>query len=251
MKYSKIFLLLFLITSLSFQVCLAQNENSQQRPADLSTPAPDRPAQGNWPEIRSDLERIYLSREFSHLNKRVGFPWQEYVHKLLQKLWHWLGKHSGSLEGLPLKGLGYLAYGLIITVCVLLIIWIKPGGFSLPRLGPGRKQPPEPAEEKLEKRWRDYRRQAYQLYREQAFRDAVRVFFISVLWEGHDRGWWVYEPQVTNREHLRWVLDPVPRREALQSLISIYEAAWYGIGRPGPEDYQACEVCLKNMETAG
>ena len=82
-----------------------------------------------------------------------------------------------------------------------------------------------------------------------AFRDAIRYHFVSVLMQGHEQGWWIYEPEATNREHLNRMGEHSERREALKRLTEIYERAWYGLGNPAKEDFHACEQCLFRMET--
>lgn len=81
-----------------------------------------------------------------------------------------------------------------------------------------------------------------------AFREAVRFFFISVLLEGHEQGWWAYNPEATNREHLSRVDGPSRRKDALNQLIVLYENVWYGEGDAGRPSFQRCSELLKQME---
>jgi hypothetical protein len=83
---------------------------------------------------------------------------------------------------------------------------------------------------------------------EGAYREAVRLFFISVLMEGHERGWWVYRREATNREHLIGVEASKARREALGKMIQVYENAWYGHESPGKETLLQCGEWLRLME---
>ena len=98
-----------------------------------------------------------------------------------------------------------------------------------------------------ERDWTLWRDEARKKALEGAFRDAIRSLFVSVLMEGHQRGWWMYEPEATNREHLAHVEGPKERREALQRLIDLYEKAWYGLGQPGREEFQESEQCLRQI----
>ena len=92
--------------------------------------------------------------------------------------------------------------------------------------------------------WRDdARRQASQ----GAFRDAIRSLFVSALMEGHQKGWWIYEPEATNREHLARVKGPEQRQEALKRFMDLYERAWYGLGRPGEAEFQQSETYLQRI----
>ena len=85
---------------------------------------------------------------------------------------------------------------------------------------------------------------------EGAFREAVRFFFLSVLVEGHDHGWWTYNPEATNREHLSQVGGPSKRQDALKQLIALYEKVWYGQEEAGQESLIRCSDWLKQMEAA-
>jgi hypothetical protein len=101
-----------------------------------------------------------------------------------------------------------------------------------------------------EKDWWAWRGEANKKAREGAYREAIRFLFISVLMEGHQKGWWIYEPEATNREHLARVEDHAERRKALQRLIERYELAWYGLRQPGEKDFQDCEKWVHQMEAS-
>ncbi|MGD8383411.1 MAG: DUF4129 domain-containing protein, partial [Syntrophobacterales bacterium] len=92
------------------------------------------------------------------------------------------------------------------------------------------------------------REEAKKKAQEGAFREAIRSLFISVLMEGHQKGWWLYEPEATNREHLSRVEGQSERREALQRLIDRYELAWYGLRQPGMEEFRDCERWVQRLE---
>ena len=78
-------------------------------------------------------------------------------------------------------------------------------------------------------------------------REAIRALFLSVLMEGGRRGWWNYDPGATNREHLAAIREPVERRVAMRSLVSIHERTWYGMGPAGEKDYRASEEWVRRM----
>ncbi len=65
--------------------------------------------------------------------------------------------------------------------------------------------------------------------------------------EGDLKGWWVYEPEATNREHLARVRDHAERHKALQKLMERYERAWYGLRHPGEKEFQDCERWVHRM----
>ena len=98
--------------------------------------------------------------------------------------------------------------------------------------------------------WVTWREQARSKAREGAFREAIRSLFLSALMEGRHRGWWNYNPEMTNREHLARMGDPVARREALLKLTELYERSWYGLGHPGREEFHRCEIWLEQMAAA-
>jgi len=78
--------------------------------------------------------------------------------------------------------------------------------------------------------------------------NQVAVYFRSE--EGHQKGWWVYEPEATNREHLARMEGESERREALQRLIDRYELAWYGLRQPGMEEFKDCERWVQRLEAS-
>ncbi|NIR13962.1 MAG: DUF4129 domain-containing protein [Desulfobacterales bacterium] len=109
---------------------------------------------------------------------------------------------------------------------------------------------PPVAKTSLERNWRSWREEAKKKAQEGAFREAIRSLFISVLMEGHQERWWLYEPEATNREHLSRVEGQSERREALQRLIDRYELAWYGLRQPGMEEFRDCERWVQRLENS-
>ena len=74
------------------------------------------------------------------------------------------------------------------------------------------------------------------------------VIFVSVLMEGHQLGWWIYKPGATNKEHLAHVEGQSERNPLLRKLVAHYEKAWYGLGKPGQQEYRDCEEWVRQME---
>ena len=110
---------------------------------------------------------------------------------------------------------------------------------------------PTPATKTVGMDWRTWRNQAMEKASEGAFREAVRFFFVSVLLEGHHHGWWTYNPEATNREHLARVRGPLDRQDALKQLTALYEKVWYGQEEAGQESFHRCSEWLRQMEAAG
>ena len=98
--------------------------------------------------------------------------------------------------------------------------------------------------------WGSWRLEAHRKAGEGAFREAIRAFFVSVLKEGAGRGWWMYQPATTNREHLAAVKGPEERRRALSDLIDLYEKTWYGLREPDQEAFSSCIEWFHRMEAA-
>lgn len=99
-------------------------------------------------------------------------------------------------------------------------------------------------------RWADLRAEAESRAEKGDLREAVRLFFVSVLLEGHVRGWWEYRPEATNREHLAFLGGPEGRQEALRSLTDLYERTWYGVRDPDRQEFSRCREWLGRMEAA-
>jgi hypothetical protein len=135
------------------------------------------------------------------------------------------------------------------VLATILIIWIirlfGPVGW---RWRQPRVALPTSIQTSSEKGWREWRDEADKKAQKGAFREAIRFLFISVLLEGHQKGWWLYEPEATNKEHLARFEGDSDRREPLQRLIESYELAWYGLRQPGRQEFQDCEHWAKSME---
>ena len=201
----------------------------------------------HWKESQARLEKVLSAKEFQHLEEWSVPPWLVLIMDVLRKVWDWL---LGQTEGANVSGrwLEYVFYGVILGVVFALVLWI------LRTLGPvgwrfrDLKIRPEREKKSSGMDWQALREESRQKGEKGAYRDAVRLFFISVLVEGHDRGWWVYRREATNREHLSRVEGSAERREALGKMIQVYENAWYGDESPGKEALVQCAEWLSLME---
>jgi len=202
-----------------------------------------------WEEKRRLLEEVYEAGEFRHLKERRTPPWKAYIEERLRALGRWLKKHLGPLGPvLPGGWIQYPLYGLILILGGILIVRI------FRSVGPigwrWRQTKMRQFQEELkdsEKDWLTWRGQALSKAQRGAFREAIRSLFVSVLMEGHHRGWWVYKPETTNREHLARVEGSLERRQALQKMTELYERSWYGLGHPGREEFRKCQEWLEQM----
>ena len=204
-----------------------------------------------WEKRRRLLDDVYKNREFKHLKAKTTPPWKTYLEEFMKTLGNWLREHLGPLGPiLPGKLSQYILFGFILILGGVLVVWILR---SIGPIGWRWKQPklrPSQEVKAPEKDWTTWREQARSKAQKGAFREAIRSLFLSVLMEGHHRGWWVYEPETTNREHLARLEAPVERRQALQKLIDLYEESWYGLGHPGREEFRKCEEWLQQMGSA-
>jgi hypothetical protein len=204
-----------------------------------------------WDEYRNLLDEVYRGKEFRYLKKREDPAWRQYIARLIEDFGRWLQDHLGFLDTMRTGWIVYVAYGIVSMLAVILIIWIirlfGPVGW---RWKHGSAPSPPATKTSPERNWRSWREEAKKKAQEGAFREAIRSLFISVLMEGHQKGWWIYEPEATNREHLARVEGQSERREALQRLIDRYELAWYGLRQPGMEEFQDCERWVQRLEAS-
>jgi hypothetical protein len=206
----------------------------------------------NWEECRTFLDKIYSGKEFTKLAKNKPPPWQKYLREFIAALGKWLKEHCKFLGGIQGEWLFYASYGILLVLTTILVIWIirlfGPVGWRWRR--PRIDLPPS-IQTSSDKGWREWRDEAEKKARQGAFREAIRFLFISVLLKGHQEGWWLYEPETTNREHLARVAGNSARREPLERLIESYELAWYGLRQPGRQEFQDCQHWAKTMEALG
>jgi hypothetical protein len=204
-----------------------------------------------WDEYRNLLDEVYRGKEFRYLRKREDPAWRQYIARLIEDFVRWLKDHLGFFDTTRAGWIVYAAYGIILLLGAILIIRIiglfGPVGW---RWKHASAPPPPATKTSPEKNWRSWREEAKKKAQEGAFREAIRSLFISVLLEGHQTGWWIYEPEATNREHLARVEGQSERREALQRLIDRYELAWYGLRQPGMEEFRDCERWVQRLEAS-
>ena len=204
-----------------------------------------------WDEQRAALQNVYGGKEFRYLKKRYDPVWKKHIREFIEALTNWLDNNLDFLGGIQAKWVAYLLYGVVLILGVILIVWIirlfGPVGW---RWKHPSADPSFSFRSPAEKDWWAWRGEANKKAREGAYREAIRCLFISVLMEGHQEGWWIYEPEATNREHLARVEDHAERRTALQRLIERYELAWYGLRQPGEKEFQDCEKWVHQMEAS-
>lgn len=203
----------------------------------------------NWEECRTLLDKIYSGKEFNKLAKNKPPPWQKHLRELLAALGKWFKEHFKFMGGIQGEWIFYASYGILLVLATILIIWIirlfGPVGWRWRR---PRVDLVTSIQTSSDKGWREWRDEAEKKAKQRAFREAIRFLFISVLLKGHQEGWWLYEPESTNREHLARVEGNSARREPLQKLVESYELAWYGLRQPGRQEFQDCQHLAKTME---
>jgi hypothetical protein len=203
---------------------------------------------------RRTLEDVYNRAEFRNLKATDASPWMRLLAELIQWIMAWLREHAGFLQGMPLSWIPYALYGLLILAGLMAMVWIVRSadwpGWRWRRLKTrvaetqGRGVAPSAA------RWTDLRAEADSKAERGDLREAVRLFFVSVLLEGHSKGWWDYRPETTNKEHLALLGGPEERRDALRHLIDLYERTWYGLRDPDRQEFAACREWQHRMEAA-
>jgi hypothetical protein len=204
-----------------------------------------------WPKSRESLDQVYRAREFRLLQETKPPAWWAYLKDLLMRLMEWLREHVGSIEGVRLRWIPYAVYGVLVLTGIILMGWILRSSGSLRWRWQQRKiERASVAMRSPEVGWQTLRAEADRKAREGAFREAIRSFFVSVLMEGHGRGWWVYQREATNKEHFARVEGSEQRRNALRQLIDLYEEAWYGLGKPREDSFCKCKEWLSQMEAA-
>jgi len=204
-----------------------------------------------WEDCRKELKAVFNRKEFEGLREKPVPAWRRYIAELLGRIIRWFSG-SGLFKGFSAGWIVYPAYGIVIILGLLILVWIirrsdYRGRFRRRSHAPSRSPTPSTSE----KEWPEWRREAGESALRGDYRQAVRAFFVSVLMEGHERGWWSHEPSATNREHLARLKGPPAMREAFLDLISRYEGVWYGHGRADEETFRACENALQKMRLEG
>jgi hypothetical protein len=204
-------------------------------------------SEDRWGESHTRLQKVFSAKEFQDLEEEKVPRWMVFLEELLKKVVEWMKSHGGAIQSSG-EWMEFVFYGLILGGAFLIVWWI------LRTLGPvGWRFRDLKIRSELERNstgmdWQGLREESRQKGETGAYREAVRLFFISVLMEGHERGWWVYRREATNREHLRGVEGSLERREALGKMIQVYENAWYGHESPGKESFLQCAEWLRLIE---
>ncbi len=206
----------------------------------------------NWDQRQKALHEIYRLKEFRHLKKKKKPFWTKYIEDALGALGKWIKDNIGVLDNIStdLELALYIFYGVVLALSIAIILWIARlfgwSGWQTKELKAQIRSLKQ--DKKLD--WAAWREEAQKRAAEGTFREAIRSFFVSVLMQGHEQGWWIYEPEATNREHMTRMGSRSDKHDALKGLIDIYERAWYGMGNPGRDEFQACEQCLHQLEAA-
>jgi len=204
-------------------------------------------SEDRWRESLARLEKVFSAKEFQDLEEVKDPPWMVFLMKVLKELMEWLESHYGGTN-VSGQWMEYVFYGVILGGVILLLLWI------FRSLGPvGWRFRDLKIKSDLERKasgmdWQTLREESRNKGEKGAYREAIRFFFISVLMEGHERGWWVYRREATNREHLSGVEGSSESREALGNMIQLYEKAWYGHESPGKEALLQCAEWLGLIE---
>ncbi len=206
----------------------------------------------DWEPRRKTLNEVYQLKEFRHLKKKQVPAWVKEIEDWLNSLGKWIKDNIGILDNVStnLELVLQILYGAILILSIFIILWIARlfgwSGWQSKKLKIQIRSLKQ--DKKLD--WAEWREDAQKKALDGTFRDAIRSFFISVLMQGHEQGWWIYEPEATNSEHMKRLRMGSERHDALKELIDIYERAWYGMGNPGKDEFKACEQCLFQMEAA-
>ncbi len=204
-------------------------------------------SEDRWGDSHARLEKVFSAKEFQDLEEKKDPPWMAFLMQILKKVMEWLESHSGGISVYG-KWMEYVFYGVILGGVFLLVLWMVrsfgPVGWRFRDL----KTKPDLKRKTSGMDWQALRDESRNKGEKGAYREAIRLFFISVLMEGHERGWWVYRREATNREHLSGVEGSTERREALGKMIQVYENAWYGHESPGKEALLQCAEWLRLIE---
>jgi hypothetical protein len=207
-------------------------------------------AQGmSWEESRRVLDQVYRTRELRHLNEWRPPAWTRFLDRLMRTLERWLQKHFPSMDAARFKWVERAAYGIILLLGILMIAWgirwLRP--LRLAKTASLRTTSLAAPQHDLD--WRGWRERAQKKAQEGAFREAIRCSFLSVMIEGHHRGWWRYRTEATNQEHLAPLRTQPKKRDLLQQLMARYERAWYGMSQPGKAQFDDCMALVRHLET--
>ena len=206
-----------------------------------------------WDQNRKALDAIFLTEEFAHLAAKKPSIWKEFLEPYLKAISDWFRERLRNIAGIEGKWADYVIYAIYGVVflagCLVIFLILRSFGPVGWRFGRRKTSLPEP-EKTVSTDWAQWRDDARSHASRGAFRDAIRALFVSALMEGHQKGWWIYEPEATNREHLARVKGPNDRRAALKRFVDLYERSWYGLGKPSEADFQQGETFLQTIGSA-
>jgi hypothetical protein len=215
----------------------------------ISSPIPRTMPPGmSWKHCEGVLDEVYRDPQFRYLREWTPPFWAAFFDKVLRAIGRWLRAVLPSMSATHWKWVQAVAYGIVLLSGAALLWWI----FRLVRPGDSKRAPSppvpivSPSEPDLD--WTRWRRRARQKAQKGAFREAIRCLFVSILMEGQHRGWWLYQPEATNGEHLERMQAPNRRRDAFRQLMTQYEKAWYGMRHAGKEQFADCESLVRRME---
>lgn len=201
-------------------------------------------------KAKAALDKVFGSGEFRHLQESGNPAWRLWVQERLRRFLAWLKTHFEGIEGRSLAWTSLAILGAVAIAGIVLIIWvIRTTGRTGWRWRQARVRQPEAAPEKVQVDWSRLRLEAEKKAVSGELREAVRALFLSVLLEGHAKGWWVYRAESTNTEHLLQI-DHAQRKDAFRRLAELYENAWYGLKTPKPDDFAACRRWAEQMGNA-
>lgn len=205
----------------------------------------------SWGKCRSALEAVFNLGEFRDFKESEPPAWKAWLMERLRRIMERLRLLFGNVEGKTLAWTSMALLGVIVVAGLILIFWAVR---STGRIGWRWRRPvirqPKSSEEKVPVDWNSLRSEAEKKAEQGELREAVRALFLSVLLEGHSKGWWVYRPESTNTEHLLRIAGPSERKDAFRSLAEIYEKSWYGLKAPGRDDFAICRKWVERMGTA-
>jgi hypothetical protein len=201
-------------------------------------------------KAKAALEAVFNLGEFRHLQETEPPAWKAWLEERFRRFMEWLRMHFGKFEGNTLAWTSLAVLFVIVGAGIILIIWVIR---STGRTGWRWRQA---AIRQLERTpgyvpvdWNRLRSEAERKAASGEIREAVRALFLSVLLEGHAKGWWVYRSESTNTEHLLQ-MGHSQRKDAFRSLAELYENAWYGLKTPEPDDFATCRKWAEQMEGA-
>ena len=114
-----------------------------------------------WDEYRTLLDEVYRGKEFKYLRKREDPAWRQYIARLIEDFGRWLRDHLGFLDTMRAGWIVYVAYGIVLVLGAILMIWIislfGPVGW---RWKHASAPPPSATKTSPERSWQSWREEA-------------------------------------------------------------------------------------------